>query len=74
MTDKLDNSAPFDDDQGTRVSDDNSTGAGAEASRGTQGEPRSRGHEHVSGYGGEAGEPKLPNEGPEGGTSSETKR
>lgn len=63
MADKLDNSAPFNDDQGTRISDD-ATGAGAEAMRGTNGEPESSSHEHLSGYGGKAGQPKLPNEAP----------
>ena len=63
MSDKLDNSAPFNDDQGTRVSED-ATGAGAEATRGTNGEPESSSHEHESGYGGKGGEPKLPNERP----------
>ena len=63
MADKLDDSAPFNDDQGTRVSEP--TGAGAEASEGTDGEPRGRSHEHRSGYGGEAGKPKEPNQGPD---------
>jgi hypothetical protein len=63
MTDKLDDSAPFNDDQGTRISDD-ATGAGAEATRGTKGEPKSNSQDHLSGYGGKAGEPKLPNEDP----------
>jgi hypothetical protein len=59
MPDRLDNSAPFDDDQGTRISEP--TGAGAEATSGTDGEPRSRSHEHESGYGGKAGRPKESN-------------
>ena len=62
MIDKLDDAAPFNDDQGTRTSDD-STGAGAEASRATDGEPGSGSHKHESGYGGRGGQPKLPNEG-----------
>jgi hypothetical protein len=41
MTDKLDNSAPFNDDQGTRVSG-NPTGAGAEAAEGIHGRPGGR--------------------------------
>lgn len=61
MTDQLDDSAPFNDDQGTRIS--TPTGAGAEATEGTQGEPKGRSHEHVSGYGGKGGAPKKPNEG-----------
>ena len=61
MADKLDNSAPFDDDQGTRIAKE-PTGAGAEATAGTQGEP-SKGNQHQSGYGGKGGEPKKPNGG-----------
>jgi hypothetical protein len=61
MTDRLDDSAPFNDDQGTRISDA-PTGAGAEAAEGTQGEPKGRSHEHRSGYGGDGGEPKEPND------------
>lgn len=109
MTDKLDNSAPFDDAQGTRIAgeptgDDGQgtrtarepTGAGAEAAEGIHGEPKDResrrnpsdktsladrdsdsdderkgsepitsnSHEHRSGYGGNGGEPKRPNEAP----------
>lgn len=60
MTDELDNSAPFNDDQGTRISEP--TGAGAEATEGTQGEPKGRSHQHRSAYGGDGGEPKEPNE------------
>ena len=63
MTDRLDDSASFNDDQGTRVSEP--TGAGAEATQSTDGEPRGRSHEHRSGYGGEAGEPKEPNRAPD---------
>ena len=61
MADKLDDSAPFDDDQGTRVSQ-KPTGAGAEANAGTQGEPERRTHEHRSSYGGDMGEPKEPSD------------
>jgi len=61
MADKLDNSAPFDDDQGTRIAKE-PTGAGAEATEGTDGEP-SRGQQHVSTYGGKGGKPKKPDEG-----------
>ena len=60
MVDELDDSAPFNDEQGTRISEP--TGAGAEATEGTQGEPKGRSHEHRSGYGGNGGEPKKPNE------------
>jgi hypothetical protein len=63
MTDKLDDSAPFNDDQGTRISRE-PTGAGAEATEGTQGEPESSSHEHRSGYGGDGGEPKKPSDAP----------
>lgn len=41
MADKLDNSAPFNDDQGTRVSG-KPTGAGAEAAEGIHGDPKHR--------------------------------
>lgn len=68
MSDPLDNSAPFDDDKGTRIS--KPTGAGAEATEGTRGEPDSGSHEHRSGYGGEGGKPKKPNDGPDIPTSS----
>jgi hypothetical protein len=61
MADKLDDAAPFNDDQGTRIS--TPTGAGAEATEGTDGEPEGRSHEHQSGYGGKGGKPKKPNEG-----------
>lgn len=40
MADKLDNSAPFNDDQGTRVG--KPTGAGAEAAEGIHGDPTHR--------------------------------
>ena len=60
MPDPLDNSAPFDDDQGTRVSS-KPTGAGAEATSGMDGEPEGSSHTHESGYGGKAGEPKESN-------------
>jgi hypothetical protein len=65
MPDQLDNAAPFDDDQGTRISNKpptEPTGAGAEATEGTQGEPKGRSHEHRSGYGGKAGEPVESND------------
>ena len=61
MADRLDNSAPFDDDQGTRVSSDEPTGAGAEATSSTDGKPKHSSHTHESGYGGRAGEPKESN-------------
>jgi hypothetical protein len=41
MADKLDNSAPFNDDQGTRVARQ-PTGAGAEAAEGIHGDPKHR--------------------------------
>ena len=37
------------------------TGAGAEATEGMEGEPKGASHLHRSGYGGNAGKPKLPN-------------
>jgi hypothetical protein len=61
MADKLDNSAPFNDDQGTRRAE-KPTGAGAEATEGTDGKPQTSSHEHVSGYGGKGGTPKTPND------------
>jgi hypothetical protein len=51
----------FDDDQGTRISGD-PTGAGSEATQGTDGKPSPDVHKHRSAYGGDAGEPKKPNE------------
>ena len=41
MADKLDNSAPFNDDQGTRTAK-KPTGAGAEAAEGIHGAPKGR--------------------------------
>jgi hypothetical protein len=61
MTDDLDNSAPFNDEQGTRVSKD-STGAGAEATQHVNGQPKERTEEHESAYGGRGGEPKESND------------
>ena len=58
MADRLDNSAPFDDNQGTRIAKEK-TGAGAEPTQGTGGEPAGESHEHLSGYGGHAGTPKI---------------
>lgn len=60
MTDDLDNSAPFNDEQGTKVTKD-STGAGAEATQHVEGQPKERDTEHESGYGGRGGEPKQSN-------------
>jgi hypothetical protein len=60
MPDQLDNSAPFDDDQGTRSASE-PTGAGAEATSGMDGEPKGSSHTHESGYGGKAGKPKESN-------------
>jgi hypothetical protein len=60
MPDRLDDSAPFNDEQGTRISPD-ATGAGAEATTGTHGEPGGNSQDHESGYGGKAGEPKESN-------------
>jgi hypothetical protein len=58
MPDPLDNSAPFNDKQGTRIAKQPS-GAGAEATESTQGEPAADKSEHVSGYGGHGGTPKI---------------
>ena len=60
MTDDLDNAAPFNDDQGTKVSKD-STGAGAEPTQHVEGQPKEHRTEHESGYGGRGGEPKESN-------------
>ena len=64
MTDDLDNSAPFDDGQGTRIAREQPpTGAGSEATDGATGGKPSRGnHEHESGYGGKKGQPKVPSD------------
>jgi hypothetical protein len=63
MADKLDNSAPFDDDQGTRIEQE-PTGAGAEASEGIRDKPeQAKSQDHWSGYGGKAGTPKQSNDG-----------
>jgi hypothetical protein len=56
MTDKLN------DDQGTRIAKQ-PTGAGAEATEGTDGKPESSSQDHHSAYGGKGGKPKKPNEG-----------
>ena len=61
MTDDLDNSAPFDDDQGTRIPK-KPTGAGAEPTRSTDEHRQDRTPDHESGYGGKGGEPKESNE------------
>ena len=62
MTDELDDSAPFNDEQGTKVTRD-STGAGAEPTQHVEGQPK-RTTEHESGYGGRGGEPKQSNDVP----------
>ena len=64
MSDDLDNSAPFDDDQGTRTAD-KPTGAGAEATESTDGKPKGRSQDHESGYGGRAGDAKQPSDIPQ---------
>jgi hypothetical protein len=64
MRDKLDDSAPFDDEQGTRTADEKPTKAGAEAMRGTDGKPLTSSQDHHSAYGGKGGEPKEPNDVP----------
>ena len=51
----------FNDDQGTRIAEE-PTGAGAEATQGTDGKPSKDAEKHRSGYGGDAGDPKRPNE------------
>lgn len=60
MADDLDDSAPFNDDQGTKLSE-NATGMGSEATQHTDGQPREHDREHESGYGGRGGEPKESN-------------
>ena len=57
------NSASIDDSKGPNVTPktDEKTGAGAEATEGMEGEPKGASHLHRSGYGGDAGKPKLPN-------------
>jgi len=61
MTDDLDNSAPFEDDQGTKISR-KPTGAGAEPTTSTDEQKRDRSPDHESGYGGRGGEPKESND------------
>ena len=61
MADRLDNATPFDDDQGKRGSKP-STGAGAEATESTDGEPRTNSQDHESAYGGKAGNPREPSD------------
>ena len=57
------NSASIDDREGPNVTPrpEEKTGAGAEATEGMEGEPKGASHLHRSGYGGNAGKPKLPN-------------
>jgi hypothetical protein len=57
------NSAPIDDQRGRNVTPkpEEKTGAGAEATKGMEGEAQGASHKHRSAYGGEGGEPKLPN-------------
>lgn len=63
MRDKLDNAAPFNDGQGTRI-EKGPTGAGAEAAEGVREKPeQAQSQEHVSGYGGHGGAPKESNDG-----------
>lgn len=50
------------DDQENRVAR-KPTGAGAEATEGTDGKPETNSHEHRSAYGGKGGEPQEPNDG-----------
>ena len=58
MPDPLDNAAPFNDKQGTRIAKE-PTGAGAEPTEATKGEPAGESHEHLGGYGGHGGTPKI---------------
>jgi hypothetical protein len=57
------NSASIDDQNSPNVTpkSEEKTGAGAEATEGMEGEPKGASHLHRSGYGGNAGKPKLPN-------------
>jgi hypothetical protein len=61
MADDLDDSAPFNDDQGTKLSKD-STGMGSEATQHVDGQPKNRTTEHESGYGGRGGDAKEAND------------
>jgi hypothetical protein len=63
MSDRLNDSAPIDDELRKRAPA-KPTGAGAEATEGTDGEPESSSQEHHSAYGGKGGEPKEPNDFP----------
>lgn len=64
MADDLDNSAPFNDDQGTKLSEDSSA-MGSEATQHVDGQPHhERDREHESGYGGRGGHPKQPSDVP----------
>ena len=55
--------ASIDDREGGNVAPkpEEKTGAGAEATRATDGEPEGESHKHRSAYGGNGGKPKLPN-------------
>jgi hypothetical protein len=55
--------ASIDDRKGANVTEntEEKTGAGAEATEGMDGEAKGASHLHRSGYGGNAGKPKLPN-------------
>jgi hypothetical protein len=57
------NSTSIDDRKGPDVTPrpEKEMGAGAEATEGMEGEPKGASHQHRSGYGGNAGKPKLPN-------------
>ena len=56
--------ASIDDRNGPNVTEkeETKTGAGAEATEGMDGEAKGASHLHRSGYGGNAGKPKLPNQ------------
>jgi hypothetical protein len=55
--------ASIDDQKGSNVTPrkEEKTGAGAEATEGMDGEAKGASHKHRSGYGGNGGTPKLPN-------------
>ena len=60
---KENKSASIDDQKGPNVTPkaEEKTGAGAEATEGMEGEAKGASHLHRSGYGGNAGKPKMPN-------------
>ena len=62
MADKHDEGFTDDQGVGTNRKTSTQTSSGAEATKGMDGKPEGESHEHRSGYGGDGGEPKLPND------------